>query len=241
MVLRLDRGSVVADHAFGWGQLVYAHRGVGRVEAERGHWVLTSGRALWVPPRVRHRLHCTSALELQTVYFPADALPALPSACTVLTVDPLLQALVQRVAFLPFEAQEREATRRLLAVLYDELAVAPPVPLSLPLPSDPLARALADDLLAEPGVSRSLDERCASVGASRRTLERRFVAETGTTLGAWARQARLHHALSLLGWGRAVGEVADAVGYASPSAFVVAFSKCFGVTPARYFEATGGS
>lgn len=226
----------MADHAFGWGQLVYARDGVGRVEAERGHWVLTSGRALWVPPQVRHRLYCTSALALQTVYFPSECLPALPDSCTVLTVGSLLEALVERIVSLSWEEQGRAPTRRLLAVLYDELAHAPHVPLSLPMPRHPRARALATALLAPSGISRSLDEHCAAVGASRRTLERRFVAETSITLGAWARQARLHHALSLLGRGRAVAEVAEVVGYASASAFVVAFRRSFGVTPGRYFD-----
>lgn len=226
----------MADHAFGWGQLVHARQGVGRVETERGQWVLTSGRALWVPPRVRHRLRCTSVLQLQTLYFPPERLPALPAACTVLTVGSLLGALVERMVSLSWEAQGRAPTRRLLAVLHDELASAPLVPLSLPMPRDPQARALAGQLLARPGASRSIDEHCTAVGASRRTLERRFVAETGTTLGAWARQARLHHALSLLGREHPVAEVAQAVGYASTSAFVVAFRDSFGVTPGRYFE-----
>ena len=83
MALDLDRGATLADHAFGWGQLVYARQGVGRVETQRGHWVLTAGRALWVPPGVRHRLHCTSVLRLQTLYFPPQRLPALPDSCTV--------------------------------------------------------------------------------------------------------------------------------------------------------------
>ncbi len=231
----------MADHAFGWGQLVYAQRGVGRVETERGQWALTSGRALWVPPRVRHRLHCTTELELRTLYFPSEPptrLPSLPGECTVLTVGPLLEALLERLTVLPFEAQAEPRTARLLAVLHDELGAAPHVPLSLPMPRDPLARALADRLLVDPGTTRSLEQHCTELGSSRRTLERRFRSETGTTLGAWARQARLHHALSLLAHGRSVTEVARAVGYASPSAFVVAFQRFFGVTPARYIHTT---
>lgn len=234
LALRLDRGTHWSDHAFGWGQLVYASAGVARVEAVDAHFVLPRARALWVPPSVRHVLHCSTALDLRTLYFPPRALPDLPATCTVLAVSPLLRELMTAVVTFSAAERQRGRARRLVAVLHDELRLAPHEPLSLSLPCDPRARRFAERFLAEPSSPLSLDDRCAEAGASRRTLERRFRAETGTSLGAWCRLARLQLALTRLGEGAAVGQVARAVGYATPSAFVASFRRAFGCTPARY-------
>jgi AraC-like DNA-binding protein len=46
---------------------------------------------------------------------------------------------------------------------------------------------------------------------------------------------RLQAALPLLADGMAVGRVAARVGYATPSAFVAAFRRAVGASPAAYF------
>ena len=236
--LEVRRGTVMNDHAFGWGQLVHAGAGVARVETATGHWVLPAARALWVPPGERHALHCVTDLSLRTLYYPSDRLPPLPHHPVVLSLSPLLRQLVlEAVARSPVRADDPRA-QRLVAVLDDELAHAVREPLALPLPVDPAARRVAQRILASVGARRSLAQLCARAGASRRTLERRFRAETGTSLGAWRRQAQLQHALLVLGDGASVGEAAEACGYDSVSAFVVAFRLAFSETPGRWRAAT---
>ena len=73
---------------------------------------------------------------------------------------------------------------------------------------------------------------------SARTLERRFLAETGLTVAGWGRQARLLQGLRGLAAGQPVKRVAQAAGYRSASAFVAAFRVVFGQTPGRYFAGT---
>jgi AraC-like DNA-binding protein len=85
------------------------------------------------------------------------------------------------------------------------------------MPTDPRALAVARGLLASPD-GEDAAKAFAAAGARRRTLERRFAAETGMTLGAWRREARLLHALRLL----AVGEP------------VTMFRRALGSTPGRY-------
>jgi AraC-like DNA-binding protein len=70
---------------------------------------------------------------------------------------------------------------------------------------------------------------------SRRALERRFRAETGMGPGRWRRQRALLQAVEGLAGGAPIKKVAAESGYATPSAFVAAFRKQFGVTPGRYF------
>ncbi|MEN0062322.1 MAG: helix-turn-helix transcriptional regulator [Myxococcota bacterium] len=234
MNLEVQRGTLLADQAHGWGQLVHAASGVGRVQTTTAHWVLPAARALWVPPHERPQLHCVTALSLRTLYFAPHALPDLPVRCTVLTLSPLLKDLVLATAGrAPLEDGPHQEGR-LLSVLRDELSAAPREPLALPMPRGSAARRLANRILGEPGARRSIDEWCKGCGASRRTLERRFREETGTSLGEWLRQARLQHAVVGLTEGRSVTQVAEEVGYSSASAFVQAFRLAYGTTPGRW-------
>lgn len=73
-------------------------------------------------------------------------------------------------------------------------------------------------------------------GASPRTVERLFRAETGMSFGAWRQQLRLGRALELLARGDSVTAVAIESGYTGTSAFVAAFKASFGRTPGRYFD-----
>lgn len=91
-------------------------------------------------------------------------------------------------------------------------------------------------LLANPADERTLAEWGKQAGASARTLARAFLSGTGMTFGQWRRLARLRAALPQLAAGQAVGTVARHVGYQTPSAFVAAFRKETGQTPAACFE-----
>ncbi len=234
MAIDFARGARVSDHAHGWGQLVYASRGVGRVSTDAAQWILPGGRAMWVPPGVPHVLHCVTRLELRSLYFPPDDLPRLPVGCAVVRVTPLLRELIRRVA----ENAPASSPRadRLVAVLREELEEAAQTAPLLPLPAKGPARRLADAFLADPGTPLSVVQLCDAAGGSRRTIERAFVQQAGTSLGAWLRVARLQHAALLLAGDRSVGSVAEEVGYRSASAFVAAFRRAFGETPARFRE-----
>jgi AraC-like DNA-binding protein len=67
-----------------------------------------------------------------------------------------------------------------------------------------------------------------------RTLQRVFPAQTGLTLEAWRQKARLIAAAAALSTGAPVAVTAADCGYDSPSAFITAFKRQFGMTPGRY-------
>jgi AraC-like DNA-binding protein len=102
------------------------------------------------------------------------------------------------------------------------------------LPRDPRARAFADRLLTEPGGAASLAALARGSGASLRTLQRLFLAETGLSLETWRGRVRMQQAVVSLSSGRPVTEAALDAGYQSASAFIAAFRRTFGVTPARW-------
>jgi AraC-like DNA-binding protein len=91
-------------------------------------------------------------------------------------------------------------------------------------------------LTDDPADDRTLAEWGREVGASSRTLSREFLSDTGLPFARWRALVRLHSAMEALGTGETVSEVARKVGYESASAFVAAFKRETGITPARYFR-----
>jgi transcriptional regulator GlxA family with amidase domain len=71
------------------------------------------------------------------------------------------------------------------------------------------------------------------LGASARTIDRVFIRETGLSFGQWRLQARLNAAFVLLMTNGNIARIATEVGFASSSAFGVAFRRTFGLTPGQ--------
>lgn len=90
-------------------------------------------------------------------------------------------------------------------------------------------------LQKEPGSRDSLQALSRKTGASKRTIERLFRAETSMPFRQWRQRMRLIGALRLLASGESVTNVALEAGYESTSAFIAMFKKALGVTPGRYF------
>ena len=109
--------------------------------------------------------------------------------------------------------------------------------IELRMPRDPRALDVAAALVREPACRRTLGQWGREVGASERTLARAFQAETGVSFGRWRTQLRLQAALPTLAEGGSVASASDRAGYESPSAFVAAFRRETGMTPAEYFRA----
>jgi AraC-like DNA-binding protein len=225
---RLDR------HDHPWGQLAFCNSGVMRVASDRGAWLAPPTRAIWLPAGVAHEIVMKGEVATRFLYLePALAAP-LPAAPVVLEVSPLLRELILHILTLRMLHPDRPEQDRLARLLVDLLAAARRVDLALPLPRDRRARALAERLQADPGEAASLADLARAVGASLRTLQRLFPAETGLTLEAWRQRARLIAAVAQLSQGAPVAVAAADCGYESPSAFIAAFKRQLGVTPGRY-------
>lgn len=239
--LTLPPGHRIESHAHDWPQLIYAVHGVISVTAGAGAWVVPPMRALWVAVGVRHELHMQGRVEMQTLYFRPDFAPAMESACCVINVSPLLRELIVSIVAVGALSDATPSDRARLRLLFDLLVVVPERPLALPMPMDSRARRVAERALDRIDVPGSLADLVLASGASVRTIERTFLDQTGMTFGRWRQQARLLEAIRLLGEGIQVTAVAMLVGYRSPSAFVAAFKKCLGRTPAQYFRVANAS
>ena len=230
-----------AGHTIDWhdhprAQLAYAERGVIRVATEQGVWITPPERAVWVPPGVRHRVEMSGQVRMHSLYVRSDALPEGFDQCRVVQVTPLLRELIREAVALPELYREDGPEGRLVQVLIDQLDSTGQAPLHLPVPEDARLKRVTDALLADPADKRDLAQWARLAGASARTLERAFQAETGMTFRAWRQQARLLAALTALAGRRPVTQVALDLGYDSPSAFIAMFRRAFGVSPGRFFQ-----
>jgi AraC-like DNA-binding protein len=227
---RLPGGVAFHRHVHPVAQLAWAHTGVLTVDTAEGTWVLPPSRALWIPARVPHALGSSGVATSRSLYLPK----ARWRAPTVVAVSPLLAQLIVYLA----EAElTQPARRRAEAVLLDLLEPLHATTIAVPMPEDDRARRVAEELRRGPADARPLAAWGREAGASARTLARIWVAETGMTFGRWRAQLRLEAALTLLAKGMPVTNVAHRVGYDSASAFVAAFRRALGVTPASYFGA----
>jgi AraC-like DNA-binding protein len=226
-------GYHIAPHQHVWGQLIYAAAGLMRVRAGGMLWIVPPARAVWVPAGAEHEIRALGDFAMRTLYFPAPMVAHLSPECCALDVPPLLRELVlELVERCPIDDAD-EASMRLTTTAIDQIALARTLPLQLPLPRDPRAQRLADALREDPANAADLAELARAAGASPRTIQRLFLAETGLPFTQWRQRLRLLHGAAALGEGKSVTEAGLEAGYAGTSAFIAAFRKHFGVTPSR--------
>lgn len=237
LALRLPAGYQIDHHDHAWGQVLFAPRGAMGVEADGRFWLVPPHRALWMPAGVRHRVATVGETWMRTVYLRHDLASRAAEGIRVLVVAPLLRELLLDVVRRGALDESVEDDVSLARVLARQLAEARAFGVALPLPRDPRARRVADSVVRAPGTTRPLDALARDAGASRRTIERLFVDETGLSFGRWRQQARLQHAVCRLAEGGAVTRVALECGYDSPSAFVTMFRRALGAPPGEYIRA----
>ena len=228
-------GEEVGRHTHDWNQLIYASAGALTVWTERGSWIVPPQWAVWVPARVAHAIRFAGECALRTLYLRPGWGAGLPADCSAVTISPLLRELILRAAAVGMLDERDGAEAALATLIVDEFRGSRAPPFDLPQPTSPALREAAK-AFAAPGTAGGPTEKVArAVGMGRRTFERRFLAETGMSPARWRRHALLLGAMERLAGGQSVKAAAASAGYASPSAFVAAFHKRFGVTPGGYF------
>jgi AraC-like DNA-binding protein len=228
--LDFERGSEQAPHAHPWSQLLYAGKGTLRAMIGDGVWLVPPRRAVWIPPDCRHQLAMLGPVHLRTLYFREHLFQGEPGV-RVIDVDGLLHELVLRVCTLSWLDERVPHQRLLMQLLAAELAQAPSHAVFLTMPVDRRALSLARAMLATGGEAMDLDAAIEASGMSRRTAERLFAKETGSSPARWYRLARLARALEHLMAGGRVVDAAVIAGYQSLSAFGDVYFQTFGVSP----------
>lgn len=221
----------IKTHAHGSDQLLFAPRGAMEVTAGRQRWLIPPQFAFWIPARTEHSLRMCGAVSMRTLYLRPGLAAPVPGACSVIQVSPLLRELiVEAVATGQLRASNAHH-RTLQQLLVRQIAKASPMSMSVTMPADRRALAVADASMAGFRGCPPLPSLCRKAGVSVRTVERAFQRDVGLTFELWRRQARLLKAIELLAGGASVKEVSFEVGYESASTFVEMFRKTMGTTP----------
>jgi len=232
----MPAGLVFDWHTHPDHQLAWAFSGVLTVRTDQSAWVLPPTRALWIPAGVRHETLSASAATMRSAY-------VRPALCTVSWTEPTPVSasplLAEIIGYLEDPGLAAEHRAHAETMLVDLLRPAQMTSVSVRMPADDRALQVAEAIAADPADGRTLAEWGAEVGASERTLARAFLSGAGISFGRWRTMMRLQAALAGLATGDSVGKVARHVGYESDSAFVQAFRRETGMTPAAYFRADG--
>ncbi|MGA9870777.1 MAG: AraC family transcriptional regulator [Rhodococcus sp. (in: high G+C Gram-positive bacteria)] len=191
----------------GWDRLVYTASGALSVRTDRQAWTVPPHRALWMPDGLATVVRNRYPVAVRVLYFAADlhAAPSEPTTVVVSGFPRHLLSHVVRVCPLDVTDPGRQA---LLTVLLEQLRGLPNLPLALPLPRGLESRRAGELILAgadPPTAARG-------VGVGLRTLERRFVTETGLSLGAWRRRARILGSVESLAAGASVTDAGARAG-----------------------------
>ncbi len=229
-------GVAYPPHTHRHNQLIHAISGVTIVHAEAGSWVVPTGRAVWVPGGIEHEIRTAGGVQLRTVFVGPEVRPGLPRECRVIAVGTLLRELIVTACGLPADYDLTCRSGRVLALILDEIEIAPPLSLHVPMPHQPVLARLCTRLLNDPSSTVALPDWAADARMNERTFARLFKRETGMTHGAWCRHARLLLSLPRLAAGTSILELALEHGYDSPSAFSAMFRRALGVPPSEYFE-----
>jgi AraC-like DNA-binding protein len=221
-------------HQHAKGQLLYAPSGCISITLDNMQCVLPPTRAAWIPAGVLHCARMHNVVAYRSLYFASELAGGLPKLIKIVAVNHLLQALIERMAFWPWDKPSAEQANT-LALFCEELAVAPEQHFFLPLPTDPrLATWLTE--LRKHRLPPPLIQLQSRIGASGKTISRIFSRETGMPYQAWRQQWRLHSAIEKLAEGDSISTVAFALDFASDSAFISFFRQHTGTTPAQYLK-----
>jgi len=235
MAREIPSGYVIERHQHIRSQLLYASSGVMTVETGIGVWIVPPLRAVWIPAYTYHQILASGHVAMRTLYIQQGVYNGLPEGCCVVSVTPLLRELILHAVAMPLLYQLNGPEERLMNVIPDQIQAMNIAPLELPIPKDARLKKIYKHLAGRPEDNRTLEDWGKRVGATGRTLARRFRLETGMTFGQWRQQIRILEALRRLGMDEPVTTVAIALGYDSPSAFISMFKKTLGKTPGQYF------
>ncbi len=221
-------------HSHDFGQFISAASGSMYVGTPGRVLLLSPAMALWIPPDVQHWMRYGANIEIRYLDVRRDESKEIGAVCRIMAMTPLLSALISETMPDRDSGRANDHKDALHDLLRHELVAAPDAPLSITVPQDHRIRGIAEAALDDPGVVESVDSWLAEAPASRKTIERLFVTETGMPPSRWLRHARILHAISRLAAGEKVSSVAFDMGYASSSAFSYMFRCALGRSPSEF-------
>ncbi|PXA72255.1 AraC family transcriptional regulator [Cryobacterium arcticum] len=227
-----------ADGVHDEHELIFSDSGVLTVEADGRLWVTPMGLGIWIPAGMTHHVTAEPGTLFYVTYFARDRVSVPWSGTTGIGLTTLLRELLLTNK----SAMLDDAVRlRIQQLIVDLLAPVRSASLDVHLPTDPVLRAVAEEILRNPADSGTSADWGSRLGVSGRTINRRFERETGSSLTQWRITVRMRRALISIAAGRSVVSVARDLGYTNASTFIQLFRQTTGHTPAAYFRSFGAA
>ncbi|RBW47925.1 AraC family transcriptional regulator [Psychromonas sp. B3M02] len=230
--MQAEAGMVAHDHPR--GQLLWSEQGILRVSGEESVWVVSSTHAMWIPGGITHQVSSETDTKIRNLYIdPFYPVRKFEKNIAMLTMTPLMQEIILRLAEQKNLLTEQRL-KHLGLVAIDELEILERSDVYIHSGKDPRLQRLVSYMVQHPQQTLSLVDLSSLAGASVRTMERLFKAETGMTYRQWRSRFKLMNALGQLNEGQSTTAVAHQLGYKSVSSFIHAFKMQFGFTPQAY-------
>lgn len=226
------------SHSHPWGEFVHVFAGVLELRLKEASFLAPSAYGMWLPPGVEHQGMNRRELSSCSVYIDPSLADRMPAAPCMLSISPLLRALLEHLRDQPPGPSPSAESQRLLGVVFDQLQQAACAGSYLPASEDALLQPILRAMEADPGDRRALSEWARMVGTSDRTLARHAQKHLGLSLADWRQRLRVVRALALLERGLSIQEIAQTLGYGSPSAFIAMFRREIGQSPDEYRKGT---
>lgn len=214
-----------------WGKIGFALTGVMVVSVDDRRFLSPPHYATWIPPDTLHQCHNRDSVQFVSIYLGANLSDDMPDTACTLALSPLVRAILADFLARDITVPQTDDDVRLARVLMDQFRKARQCPSYLPITDDPLILPITDALQAQPSDRRSLADWAERLGTTERTVSRRFQRCLGISFNEWRQRLKLVAALSRIEQGEAVQDIAQDLGYSTPSAFIAMFRKLTGATP----------
>lgn len=236
VVLDLPGLAYMPPHTHDHGRLIHSVDGTINVVCTGQSWLLPPHRALWLPPGTLHEMSTRSTARMRSLDFVPRLAASLPREPFSISVSPMLRALIHRAVEIGTAYHDDRHHLTLLKAIPREILLSQRSQIAIPFTADRRLVKVCRSLLVGRDLKMPLDYWADSAGASRRTLERLFVSETGMTFVEWRQHALMHLAIGRLVGGASISQICLDLDILSTSAFHRVFRRVFKTTPARYLK-----
>ena len=228
--------SNITPHHHPRGQLLWAEKGVLRITSDNAVWVIPATHAMWIPSNISHQVSSETDTNLRNIYIdPSFKIRAHEKDIVMVTMSTLMKEVILKLTD-KRRILTPQQVKHLGLVAIDELEVLKPFNNYIHSGQDPRLQRLISYIVKNPHQTLSLPELATLAGASVRTIERLFKAETGMTFRQWRSRFKLMNSLVQFTQGKTSTTVAHELGYKSVSSFIATFKVQFGCTPQEFID-----
>lgn len=224
-------------HTHNWHQLLYATSGVLTVDVVNERLFISPEKAVWLPKGCKHSVSTAFGAELKSLYINANYQQLDTTKSSVLEITTLVKSLVIEASHFETNYSKTGYEQQVIALILSSLPRLKQDKTHLPWPTSSALYHLCTQLYNHPEARHSTAVLAKEINVSKRTLERRFLKETGMSLQAWSLRLRFLKAIELLNTNQNITRIALELGYSSPSPFIYMFRAQSGFSPRQYLAA----